>query len=689
MADERRIDAALRDVPLPAGLADRLVAEALFDDQALDRLLARVPVPGGLTDRIRTAAFASGSGRGVDLDRAAGILPAAAPTAAAGRRARGWAATLPAVAVSLAAVACLVIVALESSRRIDRGPGRAAVVLAPTDPPPPSGPNDVPVGMLVVDDAPDFSPLGPQPAVRGPLDPGPDDLVVAAPDDRFIDRPTPPTVRGAAVGAAAGLPATDGGMRTVGAPRSEARRPVPRVAGFDLAFEMAHGEAPFIDPRAAGLAVDHPPLAVATDSVDALVHARNRKGRGGPAGSLRTEEILAALPAAARPRSDGPHLAVQAVRSLRVRPESCLVELSVAAPPLARGPDDRVDAVLALDRYGGSEPLVWQRMCRAVEAVADQMRDGDRVTLVVGGRRPRVAGSRLDGAGLRRVAATLAAEPAEGSADFDATMRAAVAETAGGARRLVVVANVESVDGARSEGRAAVSVWRESLVQSGPTADRGAVGFVLVDPAEPAARAPAEPGFGRTPIDAREMARAVVARVFDAGTVSLRQVRLDVAFDPNVVAAYRLVGHRQSAMESLSPAPAAAIDLHAGETARVVYELVPRAKDGTALRATLTCRPVGAAGEQVFTVALPLQAVEQAPLPSPHGCELLLAVALGELASESPHAGPRGPAVDAVAALATAWRARGDVTAAGAAVLDACAAVGILKPPKPAPPPRR
>ena len=58
MADDRRIDDALRNVPPPPGLADRVVPEALFDDAALDRLLGRVALPDGLSDRVRTAVFA-------------------------------------------------------------------------------------------------------------------------------------------------------------------------------------------------------------------------------------------------------------------------------------------------------------------------------------------------------------------------------------------------------------------------------------------------------------------------------------------------------------------------------------------------------------------------------------------------------------------------------------------------------
>ena len=683
MADERRIDAAVRAVPLPDGLADRLAVESLFDDAALDRVLTRVAVPEGLADRVRNAACAAESGRTVNRNLAPRFLPAAA-----GRHARGGgSATLPAVAIAVAAVACLVIVVLESGRPFERAGGGSVVVLAATEPAP-IGAADVPVGMLADDEPPSLDPLEPRLVVDDAIDQTGTELAVDGPDERLVARPAAPTVRGAAVGAA-GPPARSGGMHTVAVHRSESRRAVPRVAGFDLAFEITHGEPPFIDPRAAGLAVDRPPLVVDTGSFDLLVPARRKHAGGGPAGALRTEEILAALPAADRPRDGGPVVTVRGVQSLRGRHGTFLVEVGVAAPPLARGPGGRLDAVLALDRYAGSEPLVWPRMCRAAEAVAAQMRPGDQVTLVVGGRSPRAVGERLDADGLRRRARELAATSAEVIADFDATMRAALAEIKSSARPLVVVASVESVDRARGEGRDAVNAWLAAAARLGPEADGTATRFVLVDPTEGHVRAPAEPGFGRTPAAAHEMSRAVLAWVFGVPTLALRQARLDVAFDPRVVAAYRLVGHRQSAMESLSPAPERAIDLHAGESARVVYEVVPRAADGTALKATLTCRPVTAAGEQVFTAAFPVRAIESGPVPSPHGCELLLAVALGEIASGSPHAGPRSASIDAVTNLATAWRARGDVTAAGTAILDACTALGILKPSQPGPGSRR
>lgn len=695
MAEDQRIDEALRNVPLPPGLADRVVPEALFEDAALDGLLGRVALPDGLADRVRAAVFSPAPGRGVDLDRAAGILPSAAvpPATPQQRRLLGrWAVAIArpaaAVAVSLAALGGLVLTGLEFSRRMEPAAPRPALVLAPGPAAPSVAPGEAAIGMAADEASPSLEPADPLAAVPAPLATDAADLAVTMPDP-FA--PPAPVVRGAAVGGAADAPLAGTGMRIVPPPGTGPRRRVPRVAGFDMAFEMSHGESPFIDPRAAALQFDRPPLTMRTDAFESLVALAGRKPRSASIASLRTEELVAAIPAPARSAAVVPLVEMHALRSLRGQPESCLVEVSITAPPLARNGDAPLDAVLALDRSSGGEPLLWSRICGAVNAVADQMRGGDRISVVVGGREPPLAGSRLDSAGLRRLAAALAAEPSADATDFDATIRAAALEAGHApARPLIVVANAESVDRARGEGLAAVSAWREALAATGPDAGRQAtVRFVLVDPSEPMVREPLEPGFGRTPADAVAIRRAVLEQVFAASTLTARQCRLEVAFDPRAVAAYRLVGHRQSAMESLAGGEPPAVDLHAGEVARVVYELVPLAMQDAAVKATLTCRPLGVDGERTVTASLPLLAIESGPLPSPHGCELLLAVAVSELATASPHAGPRGAAAQAAADLAAAWRARGDVTPYGKAILDAADRIGILKAAKPALTPRR
>ena len=64
-------------------------------------------------------------------------------------------------------------------------------------------------------------------------------------------------------------------------------------------------------------------------------------------------------------------------------------------------------------------------------------------------------------------------------------------------------------------------------------------------------------------------------------------------------------------------------------------------------------------------------------LPAPPGCELVLAVACGELASGSPHAEPRRQTLAAAASLVGRWKVRGDVTPTGAILIDALQRIGL------------
>lgn len=65
-------------------------------------------------------------------------------------------------------------------------------------------------------------------------------------------------------------------------------------------------------------------------------------------------------------------------------------------------------------------------------------------------------------------------------------------------------------------------------------------------------------------------------------------------------------------------------------------------------------------------------------LPSPQGCELLLAIGLGELARNSIHADPWRQSPAALAALAKRWRARGDETPMGRLRIECLQMQGLL-----------
>jgi hypothetical protein len=132
----------------------------------------------------------------------------------------------------------------------------------------------------------------------------------------------------------------------------------------------------------------------------------------------------------------------------------------------------------------------------------------------------------------------------------------------------------------------------------------------------------------------------------------------------------------------------------------VVYEVIRRPGDAAAhgadlMSATLTWTPadsglggldaerhiraVLADGAALATEhARSSTADVRAGLPSPQGCELLLAVALGELAGASVHAEPWRQSAAGIAGLATRWRARGDVTPLGGLLIDCLENQGVF-----------
>jgi hypothetical protein len=706
MAEDQTIDDALRDVPLPAGIAGRMSVTELFTDAAIDRLLADVAVPAGLAQRLRAASLDLPAGGGVvDLERI-GLQPGPVPVRPArpvSGTARRWLAALARdgglVALSLCGVAGLFVGGMELSRRLERGGGVAATVaprpdtLAAAHVAAPAAPLAVPV-RPASDELSAAAPRPQQPAAPAPPPMAADDVrgSMPRPADSAVAADAPvSTVRGAPLPPTAGEaePAI-AGMRFVDLP-AWARRGVPRVRGYDLAFELTHGESPFVDPAAdPALAIDRPPLSLRTDTFDAfrLTPDRRAAAAGRP---LRVEHVLAALPAAAvspsasAPASSGPRLDMHVVHSLRkvAGVQSLLVEACVSAPPLDRtgraAPAGApVDATIVLDRAVGGAGLAWPWTCRALAATAAQMGPRDRLTVVVAGPEPQLALRRRGAAEVAALAAALERLSASGLSDLDAALR--MARTAANAgSRLVVVAQAGSLQRGGDDTQAALAAWRQAnAAPGGVDSGRGAEAtarFVILDTTVADDSDP-DTSSGGTAANPVALRRALLRQVFAVPTLVARQCSLAVTFPPGQVGAYRIIGHRQSVVDSLSREPSAAVDLHAGETVRVVYEVLPRPGSAAAAggrdlaTATLTWRsPAGAAQQEARATTGAGGPDITAALPSARGCELLLAVGLGDVAGESAHVGRRGTTTAALATMANRWQARGDVTPSGTVLI--------------------
>jgi hypothetical protein len=703
--DDRQIDAGLRGVSLPRNVADGIRGESLFDDAAIDRLLARVDLPAGLADRVRTAAVAppprprpQGT---VDLERIATVArPAVAATGRSrfGRRlAAAFKDTLAVVAV-LGIMATIVAASGELSRQlaatVDPGVAREQRSAPSADAGPPR-PRVAPLVTVPLEtaavrtessEASDdraltaLAPTAPLPTATGP------GAKAGAPTSALaVDRQVVPAVRGAAVGTApadVGVGSAPMLMRECEVPGESLRR-VPRMQGYDLVHEMTHGEQPLVDPAASpALAADSPPLCLHTNSFDRRVYER---GETRWTSGLRAEHVLAAMPAHSRPRGREPlhaepagvRLELRAVTSLRVvLPRSVLVEVAVAADQPSVPGRQPVNATIVLDRSAGGDPLVWRWMCRGVAAVAAEMTADDRVSLIVGGSVPQLALKAGDAAAVAALADQLERQaPPLPTADLDALVRLAAQEGDPALQsRLIVVAHAATLAHARDDVRTALTAWHAALAECGgePLECRSAAAvprFIVVDAAAPAEQPTRQASFGRTPADPVAIRRALVQHVFGRDTLVARQCRLDVSFDPRQVKKYRLVGYRQSAFESLSTGEPAAVDLHRGETARVVYEVFPADGFGKgAVGATVRWRGADDGKSRQAAAVLAAAPAGQPALPAPHLCELQLAVALGDAVGGSPHDDAR--TVMAARALAARWRARGDVSDFGSRVIE-------------------
>ncbi|MCE9632464.1 MAG: DUF3520 domain-containing protein [Planctomycetia bacterium] len=690
---DRHIDAYLRDVSAPMDLERRMAADALFADDTLDRVLAEVALPAGLVDRLHARVggpLPAGRNAGsIDLER---IASAAARGGEAADRHRlrfgRWATAIArdglAVVMALSVAWIVFAVGAELSQRLASLPRGKFAAAAP--------PRVVTRGVADDAAAAPQEPVGKEPAgvdrrprprlapanVTGnrtgepavaTLAAGPTAETAAEPASASL----PPQVRGAAVGLTGERPADSSAMRLLEPPR-EAWRLAPRVRGYDLAFEMAHGESPFVDPAMPGLSTDVPPLTLRTDAFDRLAAGVGRPWHAVDR-NLRMEHVLAAIPAATAPTGIGPsgdgdvRVDIHCVRSFRSVSgvPSRIVEVAATADrdgsPMAASP---LEATIVLDRSAGGDLAIWPRICRGLAAVAGQMSPNDRVTVMVSGPVPRLAVRRGDAVTIAALAAELERLPPMDASDIDAAIRMASTESTTTGSRLVVVAHQETADRGRDVVRAALAGWHEAQASVGgeplenDSPRPGLARFVLVDPTTSPEERSQGPSFGRTPADATAIRRELVRQVFATETLVGRQCRLTVRFDPRFVAAYRLIGHRQSAMESLAVAAPAAIDLHVGETVRAVYEIVPRAATASAgVSAELDWRGTDDVARTSHGRLAAADLDHPAMLPSPHGCELLLAVTLAETVGGSAHGDPR--ARTAAAVLVRRWRERGDM----------------------------
>jgi hypothetical protein len=468
-------------------------------------------------------------------------------------------------------------------------------------------------------------------------------------------------------------------------PSRSASRPVPSHRGYDLAFEMAHGVPPFVDPSLApALAVDRPPLSTRTDTFDAAVRAvvGGRHVRDSLRG-LRVEHVLAALPAASVPGSVSPGAGRDPVLSMRgfptfrsgVASRFLEIEASVPAsiPPDGAGDPSRVVLVLDASSAAAADEA-WPAVCRAVRDAAGGMDAEARMSVVLFADRPVVAADGMDRRGIVALCDRLERLRLREGGNLHGSMpevhRLLERSSGGGRPRCVVVAHVGSIARAERDGDEDLAAWRSA--HAGDEPPSGLVDeYVVIDPARglvgaAAVRGEASPidGIG---LDAESIRRRIVEAVRGQSSAgagsspSLRDCRLEVAFDPRQVAAYRLVGHRQQ-VSDFDRAAVSTVDLEPGRTVRVVYEVMLKSQASQkspsppVARSTFLFRRPGDGGEGKAEASIMASDFRlDPPAGDPLAWAVWLGVGLAEHAAGSPHVESRADLLRRLQDRAARW----------------------------------
>lgn len=580
------IDAQLRNVAVPADLADRLHRMADWPDDEVDRALEDLGVPALLTKRLKSIASDT------DLDEQLRDVPTPVGLRVRLRKiAAGsqiWrAAALRAVAASLLLTVSLGYGAfawqvLFGAREGYQSPVTTFAVMRP-------------FGVELQADQAEFELVSSTDSVDLQDDPEHELLVSASPAVAQLPgrnlRPATPIEAIFSAGHAGTLDRRLT-MPVLGAPLQDdlpqldlVSLPQPRgiatpiVPGYNRAFLLRNGvHPPILTGLNPALQQSLAPLSVSTDSFDqvrALLASKKRIA----AERVRTEDFIAAVEHDL-PRPAPGELSLSTFGSTSpFGPEvTRLLGLGVRAGDSIAQSRESTHLVIAIDFSTGlARSTHWPWVREALLESVDRLGAKDRISLVFYQDEVLMASSPLEQKDMPLLRQRLAVAKPQGEVDPAIGLEAALdlalaAETPAETRRIAVLTDGHFV--------LAGHHYKRLQAVAGQAHDAG-IGLDVV-----------QLGGGRSVAQGAEaMSRAMRVRPsnFDArrslvhGVLSLlhgdeaiaaSEVKLLVRFMPDAVAAYRLIGHEANTMAQLSP-PAQVVELRAGDEALVLFELLP------------------------------------------------------------------------------------------------------------------
>ncbi len=349
----------------------------------------------------------------------------------------------------------------------------------------------------------------------------------------------------------------------------------PRVRGYDLLFQLRHGEHPLVAPAAdKALEISPAPLTLQTASYDRAA-ARVASGRLPTKQDIRVEDFLAAqdyqLPAVPA-GSVAVHAAACPAPLGQVDRQLLQVVVQGGDLPERNRPAMRLIAVIDTSIAMTADARAKQ-VTRALAKLGRQMRSDDRLTLIGYADSPRVLLENASGKDLMLLAASGGLEPGGGGGDLLSAIQAAadavIGSPAAETRRVVFVTAGSDLAGQQR------SAAREALAKIAATGTP----WSLVELRNQGGESPwqdlATASRGTTSVcSSSEALLATCLEALHGRPTRLAQnLSLRVHFNPKQVAGYRLLGHEAATLTGSASDPLE-IELHAGQTPTCMYELV-------------------------------------------------------------------------------------------------------------------
>ncbi len=349
----------------------------------------------------------------------------------------------------------------------------------------------------------------------------------------------------------------------------------PRVRGYDLLFQLKHGEHPWVMPAAGGaLRVSRVPFTFRTSSYDQAV-ASIAHGRLPEPHEIRVEDFLAAqryvLPAA-----PPAHVVLHAAGcpSPLGTPGPQLLQFVIQAGSAPQPKHAATQLVAVIDTSSAMQVGARSKTVRrALGKLAAQMDANDRLTVIGFAESPRVIAESATRADILALVAAGLFDDLGGSADIQSAIRAAH-ETAEAlpAQQTRRVLFVTASDGALDAPQA-----RDAQETFQQLAAAGVAWQVVRlstggDAAAWSKLARASGGKATTANSADELATAAIELLTGHSSTVASRTSLKIDFNPKAITSYRMLGHEAVTLTGDAGDPLL-VDLHAGQTATCMYEV--------------------------------------------------------------------------------------------------------------------